>query len=259
MSPKKSASDTTLLTRLHGKSSMSEVLMIERQRLLEQAAEEMRVQLAPQVMAPQPVPFEPKHIDTYQPSKQPERVVQEGVSRFSRFVGEDLSEFAGIVVHTEETVMAAKEWPVDSYYTELSNTLPFSSERQLLLAIYRLTVGCESFSCRVTLDVLSSASGIRNGKTSREMAGGFAEAPLHPVRADSWRPARLSGRDYASRRDPRIDRAELAQQPAEGLKNGHFSSTLTGSDSLRMRGLASSTRSGSFFISPFRSTRLAGW
>jgi hypothetical protein len=168
MSPKKSASDTTLLTRLHGKSSMSEVLMIERQRLLEQAAEEMRVQLTPQAMAPQAVPFEPKHIDTYQPSKQPDRVVQEGVSRFSRFVGEDLSEFAGIVVHTEETVMAAKEWPVDSYYTELGNTLPFSSERQLLLAIYRLTVGCESFSCRITLDVLASASGIRNGKTLRK-------------------------------------------------------------------------------------------
>jgi hypothetical protein len=168
MSPKKSASDTTLLTRLHGKSSMSEVLMIERQRLLEQAAEEMRVQLAPQALAPQPVPFEPKHIDTYQPSKQPERIVQEGVSRFSRFVGEDLSEFAGIVVHTGETVTAAKDWPIDSYYTELGNTLPFSSERQLLLAIYRLTVGCESFSCRVTLDVLSGASGIRNGKTLRK-------------------------------------------------------------------------------------------
>ncbi len=167
MSPKKSISDT-LLPRLHGKGSMSEVLMIERQRLMEQAAEEMRVQMAPQALAPQPVPFEPKHIDTYQPSKQPERVVQEGVSRFSRFVGEDLSEFAGIVVHTEETVMAARDWPVETYYTELSNTLPFSSERQLLLAIYRLTIGCESFSCRVTLDVLSTASGIRNGKTLRK-------------------------------------------------------------------------------------------
>ena len=167
MSPKKSASDT-LLTRLHGKSSMSEVLMIERQRLLEQAAEEMRVQLAPPALASQPAPFEPKHLDTYQPSKQPERVVQEGVSRFSRFVGEELSEYAGIIVHNEETEMAARDWPVDSYYMELSNTLAFSSERQLLLAICRLTVGCESFSCRVTLDVLSAASGIRNGKTLRK-------------------------------------------------------------------------------------------
>jgi hypothetical protein len=167
MSPKKSASDT-LLTRLHGKSSMSEVLMIERQRLLEQAAEEMRVQLAPPALASQPVPFEPKHLDTYQPSKQPERIVQEGVSRFSRFVGEDLSEYAGIIVHSEGTVMAARDWPIDSYYMELSNTLAFSSERQLLLAICRLTVGCESFSCRVTLDALSAASGIRNGKTLRK-------------------------------------------------------------------------------------------
>ena len=51
MSPKKAISDV-LLTRLHGKSSMSEVLRIERQRLMEQAAEEMRVQLAPPVLAP---------------------------------------------------------------------------------------------------------------------------------------------------------------------------------------------------------------
>src|SRR5579863_2190882 len=167
MSPKKNASDA-LLNRLHGKSSMSEVLLIERQRLMEQAAEEMRVQLAPPALVPQPTPFEPKHIDTYQPSKQPERMVQEGVSRYSRFVGEDLSEFAGIVVHTADTVMTAQDWPIDSYYRELSNTLPFSSERQLLLAICRLTVGSESFSCRITLDVLSAASGIRNGKTLRK-------------------------------------------------------------------------------------------
>lgn len=166
MSPKKDSPDA--LPRLHGKSSMSEVLMIERQRLMEQAAEEMRVQLAPPAMFPPPVPFESKHAETYQPSKQPERIVQEGVSKFSRFVGEDLSEFTGIVVHTGQTVMAAQEWPIDSYYQELSNTLPFFSERQLLLAICRLTVGCESFSCRVTLEVLSTASGIRNGKTLRK-------------------------------------------------------------------------------------------
>jgi hypothetical protein len=125
MSPKKSVSDA-LFARLHGKSSMSEVLLIERQRLMEQAAEEMRVQLAPLAAAAAPVPFEPKHLDTYQPSKMPERMVQEGLSRFSRFVGEDLSEFAGIVVHTEETVAAAQDGPIDSYYMELSSTLPFS-------------------------------------------------------------------------------------------------------------------------------------
>ena len=38
----------------------------------------------------------------------------------------------------------------------------------MLLAVCRLTVGCESFSCRVTLDVLSTASNIRNGKTLRK-------------------------------------------------------------------------------------------
>lgn len=168
MSPKKIASDAAPFARLHGKSSMSEVLLIERQRLMEQAAEEMRAQLAPPAVAPQPAPFEPKHVDTYQPSKLPERPAQEGVSRYSRFVGEDLSEFVGIVMHTAETATAAKDWPVDSYYLELGNTLPFSSERQLLHTICRLTVGCESFSCRITLDALSASSGIRNGKTLRK-------------------------------------------------------------------------------------------
>ncbi len=153
MSPQKALSDE--LARSHGKSSMSEVLRIERQRFMEQAVEEMRAQLAPPDLAPPPC-------------KQPERTLQEGVSRFSRFVGQDLSEFAGIVVQTRQTVMAAQDRPIDSYYSDVSGTLPFSSQRQLLLAICRLTVGCESFSCHVTLNVLSSAAGIRNVKTLRK-------------------------------------------------------------------------------------------
>lgn len=165
MSPKKGASDA-LLTRLHGKSSMSEVLLIEKQRLKEQAEEEMRGQLAP--ASGSPAYESGAYAETYQPSKQPERVVQEGVSRYSRFVGEDLSEFACSMVHTGETVAATRDWPINPYYVELSGSLPFASERQLLQTICRLTLSCESFSCRVTLDVLSLASGIRNGKTLRK-------------------------------------------------------------------------------------------
>jgi hypothetical protein len=164
MSPQTSAPDTS--GKSLGRGSISKILIMEQQRLKEQAAEEMREQLTPPAVNAPLAPFDSKH--TYQPSKQPERV-REGLSRFSRFVGEDLSEFAGIVVHTPDTVMAAQNWPVHSYYLEIgSNNIPFSLERQLLLAICRLTVGYESFSCQITLDALSVASGIRNSKTLRK-------------------------------------------------------------------------------------------
>jgi hypothetical protein len=171
-----------LIAQLHGKGSMSEVLRIERQRLMEQAAEEMRLQLGvaptplgaavaiPKAIAAaavEPVPT----VDTYQPSKLPMPVVrrsQEGLSKLSRFVGDDLSEFDGIITHSEQTILAAPEWPTDPYYVDVNNTLPFSSQRDLLGAICRLTVGWGSFSCRITLSLLSAASGIRNAKTLRK-------------------------------------------------------------------------------------------
>jgi len=174
-----------LIAQLHGKGSMSEVLRIERQRLMEQAAEEMRLQLG---VAAAPSPMVPKaaaapaleivpQLDTYQPSKLPMpapllapvmRRSQEGLSKLSRFVGDDLSEFNGIITHSEQTVPAAPEWPTDSYYVDVYNTLPFSSQRDLLNTICRLTVGWGTFSCRITLSLLSAASGIRNAKTLRK-------------------------------------------------------------------------------------------
>jgi hypothetical protein len=164
-----------LIAQLHGKGSMSEVLRIERQRLMEQAAEEMRAQLggvssakgtgAAAVAAA----LEVHTPDTYQPSKLPVlRRSQEGLSKLSRFVGEDLSEFDGIITHSEQTIPAAPEWPTDPYYVDVHNTLPFSSQRDLLTAICRLTVGWGSFSCRITLGLLAAASGIRNAKTLRK-------------------------------------------------------------------------------------------
>jgi len=168
-----------LIAQLHGKGSMSEVLRIERQRLMEQAAEEMRVQLGgaaavvaiPKVAAAAAIAEVSPQIDTYQPSKLPMPVArrsQEGLSKLSRFVGDDLSEFDGIITHSEQTVMAAPEWPTDPYYVDVNNTLPFSSQRDLLGALCRLTVGWGSFSCRITLSLLSSSSGIRNAKTLRK-------------------------------------------------------------------------------------------
>lgn len=183
MSPKKAVPDA-LLASLHGKGSMSEVLRIERQRLMEQAAEDMRAQFGPAaapaaapVSAPAPAPPAPAvtavtavtsiHPEA-PPTHKPSEIAREGLSKFSRFVGDDLSEFGGIMVHTEQTVAAAPEWPKDSYYVDVHNTLPFSSQRQLLNSICRLTLGYESFSCRITLDLLSTASGIRNPKTLRK-------------------------------------------------------------------------------------------
>lgn len=166
------------MAQLHGKGSMSEVLRIERQRLMEQAAEEMRVQLGgvvatamPKAIAVAAAAEAIPQIDTYQPSKLPMPVVrrsQEGLSKLSRFVGDDLSEFDGIITHSEQTIQAVPEWPTDPYYVDVNNSLPFSSQRDLLGAICRLTVGWGTFSCRITLSLLSSSSGIRNAKTLRK-------------------------------------------------------------------------------------------
>jgi len=187
--PQKKPLPEGLIAQLHGKGSMSEVLRIERQRLMEQASEEMRMQLAPAAMpapaamaaaaaaAPATVTVMPKPAlevapqpDTYQPSKLPTPVrrTQEGLSKLSRFVGEDLSEFDGIITHSEQTISAAPEWPTDPYYLDIHNSLPFSSQRDLLASICRLTVGWGSFSCRITLNLMLAASGIRNAKTLRK-------------------------------------------------------------------------------------------
>lgn len=172
-----------LIAQLHGKGSMSEVLRIERQRLMEQANEEMRLQLggtssgAAVAAMPKPAPALEvvPQLDTYQPSKLPMpgpmpvvRRSQEGLSKLSRFVGEDLSEFDGIITHSEQTISSAPEWPTDPYYVDVNNTLPFSSQRDLLASICRLTVGWGSFSCRITLSLLAASSGIRNAKTLRK-------------------------------------------------------------------------------------------
>jgi hypothetical protein len=194
----------SLLAQLHGKGSMSEVLRIEKERLKEKAAEEMRLQLggtalgvtalggnalggATVVAIPKAAAAaalaEVTPRDTYQPSKLPmpsplpapaptpvatPRRSQEGLAKTSRFVGDDLSEFDGLITHSAQTIQAAPEWSTDPYYRDVFNDLPFSSQRDLLGAICRLSVGWGTFSCRITLGLLSAASGIRNAKTLRK-------------------------------------------------------------------------------------------
>jgi len=155
-----------LITKLHGKGSMSEVLRIERQRLMEQAAEEMRSQLG--VVAPVKPALPEPPTDTYQPTSPHVAGRWEGLSKLSRFVGEDLSEFDGTITHSEQTITASPEWSTDTYYLDVAKALPFSSERDLLNTLCRLTIGWGSFRCRITLGLLSSASRIRNAKTLRK-------------------------------------------------------------------------------------------
>jgi len=172
MSGKKNPANLAI-ARLHGKGSMSEVLQIERQRLMQQAAEEMQVQLdAPAAPAPKTLLRVPER--TPAPS-QPRQPPQDGISQFSRFVSDDLSEFEGILIHSAETVSKGAERPgarergeiVDPYYSGVIASLPFAAQQRLLATLCRLTLNWGSLSCRITLDLLSTASGIRNFKTLR--------------------------------------------------------------------------------------------
>jgi hypothetical protein len=168
--PSKSPLTDGLIAKLHGRSSMSEILLIEKQRLMKQAAEEMRVQLDPGMPR---TASESAPVVTYQPANLPGRSdansrPQEGLSTLSRFAGEDLAEFDDTFTHSAQTIVAPPSWPADPYYQELLRRLPFSSQRDLLEAICLLTIGWGNLRCRITLSLLAAASGIRNVKTLRK-------------------------------------------------------------------------------------------
>lgn len=228
-----------LLARLHGKGSMSEVLQIERERLLRKSQEEMQRQLSPaseqtdaaarerttpptlnEAVAPEHSP--PKetliipgpaatsgtsHFTDRAESMPPEilpplhstpavdplgdapsfriRVPEyrigveidesarrEGLSRASRVVGDDLSDFGPIVRHSPSSVKA-KAWPlppaVQQYYCEVVDpSLPFTAQRSLLTSIQTLTLSWGTLTCQIPLDLLAGAAGIRNLKTLRK-------------------------------------------------------------------------------------------
>jgi len=148
-----------VLAHLHGRGSLSEVLQIERAHLMHEAQNEMQRTITREE------PVAPTYIEV--------RVRRDGLSASSRVVGDDLSEFGRIVVHSEETVLSAGPWNhmEAPYIQEVEATLPFSGQRQIYNAIHRLTVGWGAFTCQVTLDLLSRVSGIRNSKTLRKWIG----------------------------------------------------------------------------------------
>jgi len=241
--PKNKRLPEELLAKLHGKGTMSEILDIERARLLKQSEQDMQRQLGhlgllksigsgglpgdtgtaavPAPALPPPPPAantSPSHeletsflaltsagleslpgnrlqttsetgiasdIDTYQPAggdiihprstflwpAMPSRGM-EGFSALSRVVGDDLSELGTIFRHTVETVSAPPRFSTataQAYYMEkVEPFLPFTAQRNLLGAIRRLTLGWGTWSCQITLEILSNVSGIRNFKTLRK-------------------------------------------------------------------------------------------
>ena len=96
----------------------------------------------------------------------------EGLSPLSRVVGDDLSEFGMIFRHSALSVSSPPHFspePCQGYYAQnVDPALSFTAERNLLASIRRLTLGWGSLSCQITLELLSTASGIRNIKTLRK-------------------------------------------------------------------------------------------
>jgi len=214
-----------LLARLHGKGSMSEVLKIERERLLQQSQQEMQRRLSGPAASPtpslesegHPTPVAPAlerqpaptaALAMAEPSLHPlpagqvaqfagrlttARVEEtgrlEGLSQFSRFAGEDLSDFGTIVRHSATSVKLSIEpqpTAVELYYGEKVNpSLPFTAQRNLLAAVRRLTLSRGALTCQIPLDVLAGACGIRNLKTLRKWLGDLHDkkhlkyTPLH--------------------------------------------------------------------------------
>ena len=232
--PKNKRVPDALLSRLHGKGTMSEILDIERARLREQSVQDMQRQLGsvdtadsatlaettlradteqlargtaeqiqegsdlskspPDAVDTLPVALlgspktesrspSPGQVDVL-PSRPAADAVQsvwapdtpynglEGLSKLSRVVGDDLSEFGTIFRHSVPTAAAPPHFspePCQSYYThDVDPTLAFTAERNLLATIRRLTLGWGTLSCQITLEMLALASGIRNIKTLRK-------------------------------------------------------------------------------------------
>ena len=263
--PKNKRLPEDLLAKLHGKGTMSEILDIERARLLKQSEQDMRRQLgqlesqAPAAQlqdsdtpatpslpplvpplsarrelvieqtiatlgvetegitshyhAPTPTLANADHhqekpsfnnVGTYQPSlEDPVHSTPipswplthsrgaEGFSAFSRVVGDDLSELGTIFRHTVETVPTPPRFSLgtaQAYYLErVEPVLPFTAQRNLLGAIRRLTLGWGTWSCQITLELLSNASGIRNFKTLRKWLADLSRRNLiryTPVHGD---------------------------------------------------------------------------
>lgn len=235
--PKNKQLPDVLLSKLHGKGTMSEILDIERAQLLKQSEQDMQRQLRSIGTPAGGTPTSDvksaassvgeqsaglvharTHLDAEAPVANPPVVVDqvpvrmlgsagespspflaeadtgvhghtaeaasfvrvaatpatglEGLSPLSRVVGDDLSELGMIFRHSIVSVSAPPHFspePCQAYYAQsVDPTLAFTAERNLLASIRRLTLGSGTFSCQITLDLLSVASGIRNIKTLRK-------------------------------------------------------------------------------------------
>jgi len=140
-------------------------------------------------------------------------------------VGDDLSEFGTIFRHTPLTASQAPPHYLpktcQDYYAQIvDSSLPFTAQRNLLSSIRRLTLGWGTLSCQITLELLSSSSGIRNLKTVRKWLGDLHDkkhiryTPVHGdlrgsiitltppqgllTAIEQWRRERVSGRDSAA-------------------------------------------------------------
>jgi len=207
-----------VLARLHGKGSMSEILNIERERLRQQSEQAMQRQLGTDVatdigthrqtevvrvapthqptaltasMFEQSLSVNPTVGPTGRPDDQPTylptptataaRRVSEGLSRRSRFVGESLPDMNNLIIHVDLDldVLPALASEIDLFYRQhVFAGLPFSSQRDLLLTICRLTSGFHKAACQITLAQLARASGIRNVKTLRKWLNDLSERGL---------------------------------------------------------------------------------
>lgn len=109
------------------------------------------------------------------------RRISEGLSRRSRFVGESLPDMDDLIIHHELDleILPAVPSEIDLFYRQrVFSGLPFSSQRDLLSTICRLTAGFHKSACQITLAQLAYASGIRNVKTLRKWLNDLSERRL---------------------------------------------------------------------------------
>lgn len=107
--------------------------------------------------------------------------ISEGLSRRSRFVGESFPDMDNLIIHHELDLEALPAVPsgIDLFYRQrIFAALPFSSQRDLLSTICRLTAGFHKPACQITLAQLARASGIRNVKTLRKWLNNLSERHL---------------------------------------------------------------------------------
>lgn len=123
----------------------------------------------------------PTYLPTIKAAFATPRRISEGLSRRSRFVGESLPDMDDLIIHhdLDLEILPAVPSEIDLFYRQrVFSGLPFSSQRDLLSTICRLTAGFHKSACQITLAQLAYASGIRNVKTLRKWLNDLSERRL---------------------------------------------------------------------------------